>query len=261
MKKYFKIILILLVFLTSSSFIQCWFSSLQDDIKIGSTEFKSFIKDNNEAFASYKLLYNQAPALRNNVDELTLVSKNLDEISKAGGYLKWRAASKLASPISLGKLIKKVGEYEVYEGGEIFYRAMTKEHYDRVLKGEGIIGSGETFTSPNLDYILKGTKTGDGYYGTVVKFQMKPGTLDALKRKALINDDGELIRAIFGNEMPRGVNDVHKWGSKNYALFKTESYTISGGKKIPQINIALGKADALKEFNNNIIFFEVILTR
>lgn len=259
MKNYLKRILILLVFLASSSFtIQCWFSSLQDDLKIGSTEFKSFVKNDDEAFASYEILYNQAPALKTNVEELKLVSKNLDKINNAGGYLKWRAASGLASPASLGKLIKKVGDYEVYEGGEIFYRAMEEKHYERLLKGEGIIGSGETFTSPTLNYILYGTKSGNGYDGIIVKFQMKPGTFDLLKRKALINDKTDYMREIFVDEFPRGVNDVNKWGTRDYALFKTESYHMNSSKEISQVNIALGKADALAEFNKNILFFEVI---
>lgn len=262
MKNYLKRILILLVFLASSSFtIQCWFSSLQDDLKIGSTEFKSFVKNDDEAFASYEILYNQAPSLKTNVEELKLVSKNLSEINKAGGYLKWRVASKLASPVNLGKLIKKVGDYEVYEGGEIFYRAMEEKHYERLLKGEGIIGIGETFTSPTLEYILKGTKKKTGYFGVVVKFQMKPGTLDALKSKAIINDETEFIKAIFGNKLPENVKNVNKWNTRNYALFKTESYDKSALENIDQVNIALGKSETLTEFNKNILFFEFIMKR
>lgn len=101
MKKLLKTITILLVFLLSSAFnIQCWFSSLQDDLKTGSTEFKSFIKDNDEAFSSYEILYTQASTLKTNVEELKLVSKNLDEINKAGGYLKWKIAVNASGTIS-----------------------------------------------------------------------------------------------------------------------------------------------------------------
>jgi|GEM_PF-601445 len=259
MKRHLKTILILLAFLASSYLnAQCWFSSLHENLKTGSVEFKSFIKNSDEGFASYKILYEQAPALKTNVEELQLVSKNFDEINKAGGYLKWRVESKLGSTVSLGKLIKKVGDYEVYEGGEIFYRAMEQRHYERLLKGEGIIGTGETFTSPTLEYILKGTKDGVGYTGVIVKFQMKPGTLDLLKSKALINDTTDEIIAIFGNDIPQHVENVSKWTTRDYILFKTESYKISATEKIPQVNIALGNSEPLAEFNKNILFFEKI---
>lgn len=110
MKKLLKIILLLLVFLISSSFnSKCWFTSLQDDLKAGSTEFKSFIKNNEESFVSYEILYNQAPALKTNVEELKLVSKNLDEINKTGGYLKWKALK--GGGASITKFDKKFIDY------------------------------------------------------------------------------------------------------------------------------------------------------
>lgn len=258
MKRYLKIILIIFaLFANSHLSAQCWFSSLTIDGINGTSEFKNFVKNDDKAFASYEILYNQAPALKTNVEELKLVSKNFDEINNAGGYLKWRAASKLGSTVSLGKLIEKVGDYEVYEGGEIFYRAMEEKHYKRLLNGEGIIGTGETFTSPTLNYIQNGTKSQGGYQGVIVKFQMKPGTLDILKRKAIINDDSKAIKAIFTNNLPTQVKEINKWTIRDYILFKTENYTLNG-IEMKQVNIALGNGDALKEFNKDILFFEKV---
>ncbi|MET3047533.1 hypothetical protein, partial [Flavobacterium covae] len=45
---------------------------------------------NDQAFASYEILYAEASALKNNVDELTLVSSKIEEIKNAGGYVKWK---------------------------------------------------------------------------------------------------------------------------------------------------------------------------
>ena len=58
--------------------------------------------------------------------------------------------------------------------------------------------------------------------------------------------------------MPRHVENVSKWTTRDYILFKTESYKISATEKIPQVNIALGNSEPLAEFNKNILFFEVV---
>lgn len=47
-------------------------------------------KDPQKAFDSWKLLYNEKTGLTKNIENLNLVSKNLDEIKSAGGYLKWK---------------------------------------------------------------------------------------------------------------------------------------------------------------------------
>jgi len=48
-------------------------------------------KDPQKAYDSWKILYNEKAGLTRSVEELNLVSKNLDKIGKAGGYLKWKA--------------------------------------------------------------------------------------------------------------------------------------------------------------------------
>ena len=45
-------------------------------------------------------------------------------------------ASKLVDNLDLGQFVKKIGDYEVYENGEVFYRTMSKEHYEELLKNE-----------------------------------------------------------------------------------------------------------------------------
>ncbi|MCJ1807589.1 hypothetical protein BWK63_12115 [Flavobacterium covae] len=85
-----RILTLTLLLFSSICFSQCWFTSLAQDIENGSTEFKNFINTNDEAFTSYEILYAEASALKNNVDELTLVSSKIDEIKNAGGYVKWK---------------------------------------------------------------------------------------------------------------------------------------------------------------------------
>jgi hypothetical protein len=160
-----------------------------------------------------------------------------------------------SSKLDLGKLLRKIGNYEIYENGEVFYRAMEQKHYNRLLNGEGIIGTGETFTSPTLDYII----ADGGYGGVIVKFQMKSGTLESLKAKALINDNTDEIKAIFDNNLPRNVKEVSSWTKRDYILFKTETVSTGPNSAIRQVNIGLGNADALKLFNENIINFEKVV--
>ena len=57
-------------------------------------------------------------------------------------------ASKLVDNLDLGQFVNKIGDYEVYENDEVFYRTMSKEHYEELLKTGRMIGTGETTTSP-----------------------------------------------------------------------------------------------------------------
>ncbi len=134
-----------------------------------------------------------------NPDEIT----NVNFITLGGGI------SKSVSNLDLGSFINKVGDYEVYTNGEVFYRAMSVKHYNRMLKGEGIIGTGETFTSPTLTYI-----TQKGYNGIIVKFQMQPGTLASLKNKAIVNDNADKILEFFNNNLPPMSSTINDWTSK-----------------------------------------------
>ena len=54
---------------------------------------------------------------------------------------------------------------------------MTKTDLETLKSTGKLTASSETFTSPTLTYI-KNT----GYNGTIVKFQMKTGTIEKLKR-------------------------------------------------------------------------------
>jgi hypothetical protein len=79
-------------------------------------------------------------------------------------------ASKLVDNLDLGQFVNKIGDYEVYENGEVFYRTMSKEHYEELLKTRRMIGTGETTTSPTRAF-------SESY---LVQFKMKRGTIDEL---------------------------------------------------------------------------------
>lgn len=138
MKKHLQRILILLTFLVTSFLnAQCWFSSLHDNLKVGSEEFKSFIKNNEEGFASYKILYEEASTLKTNVEELTLVSQNLNEINKIG-YLKWKAS--LVSIEDLANFLRTIDETTTIaeleaKGIKAIFRGTTRNAEDMLFSG------------------------------------------------------------------------------------------------------------------------------
>lgn len=93
MKKFLLILGLLLV--TFSSFSQCWVEDLKNDLyakKARENGFLDFFEtDNLKKKEAYKVLHTEANDLKNNIEELSLVSKNLDEIKGVGGYVKWKA--------------------------------------------------------------------------------------------------------------------------------------------------------------------------
>jgi hypothetical protein len=166
-----------------------------------------------------------------------------------------KGGSKLVAKLNLGKKIGALGKYEIFENGEVFYRAIPKSHLDD-LKATGKIKvsykpdgttNAEIFTSPTLEYI---TKT--GYDGVIIKFQMKPGTLEELKKI------GRIPRDNLGNPLFKDFGDlpvVEKGWMKENTLFKIEGTDLG----IPQVNIGLGRdGKGMQIFNDNILNFQII---
>jgi hypothetical protein len=100
MNRIKKFIIPLLIFLFSSlvSYAQndCIVAFLANDLSSSTAEFKTIVKQS-EGFQAWQLLNKEKPALRTNIEELALVSKNLETINIAGGYLKWKALQGVGS--------------------------------------------------------------------------------------------------------------------------------------------------------------------
>lgn len=92
MRKYFKSIIYLITLLLGFSLnAQCWFSKLTEDLTSGSTDFKNFIKNNDEGLASYRIIYNArgtSSAMKTDLALLNKVSdlkRDASFIQKIGG--------------------------------------------------------------------------------------------------------------------------------------------------------------------------------
>jgi len=114
---------------------------------------------------------------------------------------------------------------------------MKEKHYNRLVKDNRMPGTGETSTSPTQAF-------SEGYKGVLVKFKVKRGTIDELENIGISAANNEDVLLEFNKLKP----DVSPWNEK-YARFKLER---------DQINIALGKGDALDIFNDNILEFEFV---
>jgi hypothetical protein len=144
-----------------------------------------------------------------------------------------------AGKLNLGNFVKKIGDYEVFDNGEVFFRTISKEHYDELLLNKKLLGTGECTTSPNQAF-------SEAYSGYLVKFQVKAGTIDELKAIGLTDGSG-LVQQQFGN-LATSVPSGQSW-NLTMARFKKEG---------TQVNIALGQGTALQKFNNNLLNFELI---
>ncbi|PIJ45284.1 RHS repeat-associated core domain-containing protein [Tatumella sp. OPLPL6] len=111
-----------------------------------------------------------------------------------------------------------------------FYRSMSHEDYEHLLKTGELRGTSETFISPRRAF-------SEGYEGVLVKFHLKKDSLQELKAIG-VKDSASLTKLTYP-DMP-GVSKSWKY---NNAFFKSEG---------DQINIGLGKGKALDLFNKGI---------
>lgn len=125
----------------------------------------------------------------------------------------------------------------MYENGEVFYRTMSKEHYDELVKTNKMLGTGETTTSSNIAF-------SENYEGYLVQFKMKRGTIEQLENIGIAGENNKMVLRKHQNLK----QDISPW-NENYSRFKLEK---------GQVNIALGKGKALDLFNNNIEEFKLI---
>lgn len=127
---------------------------------------------------------------------------------------------------------------------DVFYRTISKEHYE-ILKNTGNLkGTRETSTSPNLEFT-------DNYTGVQIKFYTKQGTIGEMEKIGVRGNAGNFLREKHP-DMPIASKG---WGLEN-VQFKQEKDIFDN----PQINIQLGKdgGKGLEIFNQNLKKYEVI---
>jgi hypothetical protein len=114
-----RIITLFLVFYSFVTFAQCPLNLLADDLSKTNKEFKEFVNESS-GFRAWQILEKEAPILRTDIGELSLVSKNLDAIEKAGGYTKWKGLQKIRDWKSIQKIANKYPTEEMPLDGQLW---------------------------------------------------------------------------------------------------------------------------------------------
>ena len=143
---------------------------------------------------------------------------------------------KVVSTVSNNTKVGNLTFYAEEDGYEVYYRTMSLKNYESFKKTGKIPATGETTISPTQGF-------SEGYDGVLVKFKVKKGTTEKLVDIG-VRDESSILAKEFPN-MPESKSE---WG-KNHARFKKEKQ---------QLNIGLGKGEALDIFNENIVETDVI---
>jgi hypothetical protein len=182
MKKLYKFYLTLILLFLSIS------TNAQNACEIAFTTFKNDVReskdlialaDNNpqETFDAWKTLQTESPSLRTNIDELTLVSKNLEAIKNAGGYVKWKELQQVRNdlPSFINKtLTQKLDDintiwktkYPIPDmlGGRSFFEDIMGQY--RYTKSTSWNHTGDiSFNVKGIDF-YKGTQQGSEIYAS-----------------------------------------------------------------------------------------------
>jgi len=120
LKLYLTLWVVLFTFLNVNAQCETIMKFFKDDVYT-SKELVAFAEKNpQKAFDSWKVLYHEKNSLTKNLEELTLVSKNLEAIKSANGYLNWKALQ------GAGNLLDNALIAQMRAGGVTFTEANLK---------------------------------------------------------------------------------------------------------------------------------------
>jgi len=123
LKNILFLILSMLVFTTSVA-QTCLFNDLVDDLVQQNSSFQAFV-ESEKGFRAWKILATEAPSLRTDMQELTLVLNNLEFIEKIGSknYKSW-------------KLLRDAGRTQLMKNADVL-ETLTKARNNPILKKLG----------------------------------------------------------------------------------------------------------------------------
>lgn len=131
------------------------------------------------------------------------------------------------------------------DGNEVYYRTMKESHFKILQETDELTATGETSLSPLESYSQR-------YTGALVKLTVKKGTSSQLQEIGIAAD------SISSQKFPNMPKEAYNW-SQTHARFKVEAsgnthYNDGNGV----MNTQLGKGNALKIFQDNLISYELI---
>ena len=189
LKNILFLILSMLVFSTSVA-QTCLFNDLVDDLVQQNSSFQAFV-ESEKGFRAWKILATEAPSLRTDMQELTLVLNNLELIENVGtkNYKSW-------------KLLKDTGRTQLMKNADVL-EALTKARNNPILKKLGFTdkilaslrasGKGEFSYEKILDKLLSiakkiednpNTTLEDFYEKVIYKLDKNSKVTDSQRRGA-----------------------------------------------------------------------------
>lgn len=148
---------------------------LANDLSTSTTEFKTVVNESSR-FDAWQILNKENPTLRTNIEELNLVSKSLEDIKNAGGYLKWKEIQVANDLLGFTNktLAQKLDDikniwttkYPIPDmlGGRSFFEEIMGQY--RYLKSSGWNHTGDiSFNVKGIDF-YKGTQQGGEIYAS-----------------------------------------------------------------------------------------------
>lgn len=143
MKIKIKITGLLILFCTSIIYGQCDIAKklFENDLYSSKElrEYTSKVEDPDKVFDAWQVLNNEskATALRTNIEELTLVSKNLEAIKSAKGYLNWKALQGAGKTIT--RTLDAASDFKIIDRVKTLRQKLTSDY-----KRSGNFGWAET---------------------------------------------------------------------------------------------------------------------
>jgi DNA/RNA non-specific endonuclease len=208
-RNFLTIIGLLIINLLSAQ--SCNFDNFVNDLSKNDKDFTSLM-NNSQGFQAWQILEAEASTLRTNIEELQLVSKNLDAIKTAGNYKAWKA----------GQGVSKVGKAfeDIVDGMKADCPKSWKFNKIRDDAFEIVDGSGRKWGTVTKDKIIAPARTEIGTAGNpiinridLLQKNMKydvDGIIyqtDDLGRVIKINADlDDIARVRLGNQQIRAVD-------------------------------------------------------
>ncbi|WP_427874508.1 hypothetical protein [Flavobacterium sp. MMS24-S5] len=194
-----KIVILFFVLHSCFSYSQC-LKFLMEDLAINGKEFKALVNENS-GFKAWQVLAEHAPSLRTDLNELNLVSKNLEAIEKAGGYTKWKGLYKARDWKSIQHIANKFPTEEMPLDGQLWGIAEIESGYIKQMASKG-----NTFN--DVDFVI--TTNGELKIGKKHHFLGNASSVEAAGTIKTVNGKLKKISNSSGHYFPT-VDETNKF--------------------------------------------------
>ena len=200
--KNFIILSLFFVFSSLASYSQndCIVALLANDLSSSNPEFKTIVNKPN-GFEAWKILQSESPSIRTDINELNLVSKNLEAIKSAKGYLKWKALQGVGNWKPIQKIANKYPTEAMPLDGQLWGVAEIENGAIKQISNKG-----NTFN--DVDFVI--TTSGELKIGNKHHFLGKGSEVEAAGTIKTVNGKIKKISNSSGHYFPT-IDETNKF--------------------------------------------------